>query len=359
MKFKLLIILTALGLIMAVANSTEAVSLQGGGLYWKANNWDVATTYAYRPGLIASVADPDVDLDDRLYFYDDQPDAEAWTATLGHVKYDNTNSDHYLFSGNTNPLDDLVILTDAATYNSILPGEDSWGLFEVVSIYPGVVDPGGYNPVTGQDSIDRVLPAFWTAGVTAPTEYLNGIFYGLDDKVIHMRDYDAVENTYAVSIWSDGLEAKLWEKDSTMNPKNDALPSDRTAEDQFPGWTGALGDEWMILESEYFAFNGIFDAAGLPSGETQVFANVIGGSAANPSLFLDFWVDPFTDPDGEGPSFPYDFFQSWEVGRPFKYDNGWVGSEDSAQGYLVPEPVTMLGVFLGLGSLVGYVRRVR
>ena len=319
-------------LIVTVSGTVQAVSLQTGPIIWKAFNYDEAT--AYEDGEVGT-----------FYFRTDT--TEYWTDEHGLLKYGDRATDK-LFS-------DLTVTLPA----NGRPGEDSWGLFEVTQIFAGTVIDGGFNPATGQDAIVSVGAPYWNTGDGG--EFLNGTFFGTQDQVVEWVSANDQR------IWSDGGRASLWVEDSRFIPSDGAAahsPSARPADTTFPDWTGAEGDEWLTFTLDYYRFSGFFDAAGLPEGDTTIYLTTDGGSAYDPPSqdFADFWVDPFTGPYENDPpgAFPAHFLQTWKIGAPFKFANGWVGSEDTAKGIrIVPEPVTMLGVFLGVGSLAGYIRKRR
>jgi hypothetical protein len=93
--------------------------------------------------------------------------------------------------------------------------------------------------------------------------------------------------------------------------------------------------------------NMIFD------GNTEVLFSADSGAWIIPltTYFDDWWEAP----SGE----MADVWQSWNIGDPYVLSNGWTGSEDSGRFYyvVVPEPITMLGVFLGIGGLTNYMRK--
>jgi hypothetical protein len=330
-------------LILTVSGTAQAVTLQSGPIIWKAFNYDEATSYA--DGSV--YVDPcTLEVSSRFYFR--TTTTQYWTDEHGLLSYDATNPAHGLFS-------DLSI-----TYaDNARPGEDSWGLLEVTQIFDGTVIDGGFNPATGQDSIVSTT-SYWASGDDG--EWLNGTFWGVQDDVVEWVSANDQR------IWSSGGRASLWETDGRFVPTDGAFahsPYNRPADTTFPDWTGAEGDEWLTASLAYYRFSGFFDLAGLPEGDTTVYMNIDGGSEYDPpnSGFRNFWEDPFTGPYENDPpgAFPAHFLQTWKIGAPFKFANGWVGSEDTAKGiyYVVPEPMTMLGVFLGVGSLAGYVRKRR
>ena len=94
------------------------------------------------------------------------------------------------------------------------------------------------------------------------------------------------------------------------------------------------------------------DGTGLPSGETNVYLDVDPSAGRWGGYFQDWWDDP--TPSGRS-----DIWQTWNIGDPVQYGNGWIGSEDSGRAFIIPEPMTMLGVFLGVSSLTGYLRKRR
>ena len=175
-------------------------------------------------------------------------------------------------------------------------------------------------------------------------------------------------------IWSSGAEYDLFEDDAAAyDPDSDPTHSpaardvdnngviDATELKNFPGWFDRTDDELLLTgRTGYFRYQGNF-IPGVPpivDGQTELLFTVEGGSLSgipgNP-LFADWW----THPKGAANPETFEIWQSWNIGDPYTVSNNWIGSEDSGRFYIIPEPMTMLGVFLGVSSLTGYLRKRR
>jgi hypothetical protein len=100
---------------------------------------------------------------------------------------------------------------------------------------------------------------------------------------------------------------------------------------------------------------------GAGTGESSLFWDIVYEDICNGLATLEV-VDnyfPLVDPRF-GPSQYGDMHGGQDFDPAFFGPSDWIiTSDDPTRGsmYVVPEPLTMLGVFLGLGSLGGYVRR--
>jgi hypothetical protein len=349
MKFKLLILLTALGLILAVTNSADAFSFTSGPQLWKNFNWEIGTAYAGGvPG--------------NTYFRD--AGASYYTSEGVHVTYDPLDPTHGLFS-------DLIIVRP----DGLRPGEDAFGLLEMRQIEQGeVIITGAPDAPFGEIGQQTPQQIYWNAGDGG--EYVRGVFYDVQDQVVEFLGPDFAR------IYSANTKSNLYVMDSgTWNPQQVGNP---TPADLLPDRTDAT--PWLIETDDWNAtgdplFEGIGDwfryqgtiVAFPPSGTNFTYLSLFDvdgdGVIGDPSitnLVVNWWDNANPDDypvnwsafDRSNPGYS-DVKQSWNIGQPVSLANGWVGSEDTAKLYIIPEPVTMLGVFLGLGSLVGYVRRVR
>jgi hypothetical protein len=327
MKLKFVCVLAALGIVLAVMGTANAVSLQQGPSVWKTWNYEVGT--AYQGGLVGS-------------YYFRTATTTYDTEEGGLLKYGDRPTDR-LFTGNANPADDLIIAKDPA----LRANEDTFGLLRVTNLFGAdILGPSRFDGpgILGNDMSANLQ--YWSEG--SGGDYLHGILWGNQDQVIE------VLSPGNFRIWGSGGQYEIWETDSfSYNP---AVPNPATspaarpvADNRFPGWFDDTTDELAAGGSiGYFRFQGTATSPLVFDGNTEVLFDVTSGKFAG--AFTDWWYHP----DGVT---TWDLWQSWNIGDPFVFSNGWVGSEDSARGYVIPEPVTMLGLFIGLTSLVGYSRK--
>ncbi len=297
-------IVTALSLVLAVTATAGAVSLQNGPLIFKTFNYEVSTLYVGTPG--------------NTYFRD-----------AGVPGYDPNNATHKLFSDPS-----LTILRP--TDKGLLPGEDTWGLMDVTQLWDGTTTGGPGTPLIQGSN-------YWNRGDA--NQYLMGMFYGGQDQIVQIAT-----PTIQV-ITASNLQFNLFDRTLGSDPLSPLVngmdPSDRTGAGTFPGWTGTPAELVAAGISTYFQFTG--NAATLPpAGQTTTYLDVTSGAWAN--LFIDWW-SPIT---GVVPS---DIQQVWTIGTTSTAR--WIGSEDTGRAFIIPEPMTMLGVCMGIGGLGAYIRRRR
>jgi hypothetical protein len=332
-------------LILTVSGTVQALSLQVGPYFQKTLNYEIGTAYA---GGVDGV----------FYFRDNA--TSYYTEEHGLLTYGDRASDR-LFG------DATLSITKAP---SLLANEDLFGLLRVTTIANGNISPvdsrfgDGLNATAVGNDI-TAGPIYW-AEQFGHNEVLHGIIHSGADQVIEVIDGSA--NQYR--IWHGGSLFDVWLVDdaaAALEPWDAGLtPASRVGVDQMPGWFDPTQDSLFLSGSlEYFRFEGstIVNAQGefIFDGNTEVvgdFATHKVGWADD--LLANWWDSPDGTPVPGGFDPTGDMWQSWNIGDPFSFRDGWVGSEDSGRGFVpIPEPVTMLGVCLGLGSLGGYVRKRR
>ena len=232
---------------------------------------------------------------------------------------------------------------------SAIGDEDSWGIFHVTTIWHGEMNPGGTD-------IIQEDPPYWE--IASDPGYLQGIFWGIQDQRVEIYGPDLVR------IYSTGLEFELWDT-TDGGTGDDYLPSDRTALNRLPGWVDGTGELEIAGEGAWYRYIGDADPSGI-DGQTLVYLDVESGAWLDPVYpgdpygLQEVWTITQGDIDGLfDTSKEYEIYQTWSVVGDLT--EPWTRSEDAARGWYVPvpEPVTMLGLFLGIGGLTGYVRRRR
>lgn len=349
MKMKLIIGL----LVLAISGTGMAFNPAVGPGILKTFNWETGTAYA--GGQLG-----------HTYFRS----TTTVIYTQGGVKleYDNTNPTHHLIS-------DLTVFKDP----SAIGVEDTWGLLDVRSFANGSIAPADSTFGDGSDPslIGNGIQApagstYWTQGNDG--EYLRGMLWGGEDQVVQYVGNDIDTGDPIYRIYNANGQFDLFEltHDPLLDPGIDGTlsPSARTDLDDFTtSWFDRTTDR-LVMGGEivYFRFQG---QAGLNDigGETGVLLDVNRGAwsreEATQVFFDDWWQTPEfqqtqADRTGEADS---EIWQTWNIGDPGvgAPQNGWILSEDSGRFYIqaVPEPITMLGVMLGVGGLRSYMRKRR
>ena len=236
------------------------------------------------------------------------------------------------------------------------PGEDAWGIFFIKDIYKGEIDEDTGVISSGTDSL-------WIKNVTDGQE-LVGVFWGLVD-VYNSTD----PNSGTQTIESTGLNVAIWEQPNGLldwgagsSNRDPNIPWKYTSIGTDPNaslWLTAVGVPGLLpslvdANSEYRSHVNADPNAG--AGDAKAYLEVasipgLGTGSFNDSLDTDYYgaadlymdmattlVNPTNTVDPNGDDFT-------------------VTSNDDVTGMIVPEPVTMLAVFLGIGGLGGYVRK--
>ena len=242
-----------------------------------------------------------------------------------------------------------------------LPGEDGWGLLQVMQI----------NAPAG---------TVWSNPITPPppgARELFGVYWNIQDIGVAVTPGppSTIQTTESVGVYF-----AVWEQDAgTAGTLAATSPGLRGGAYTYPGIGGALGNPvlWLTGRSvpmsllgtnpltEYYA---VSDVTGIVGGIARTYLEVAD---------LTTWVDPNGDPNTPGPgkgvmndlldSNLYagvgsnagqtaDLFLKMTTYAPG--GNGWIlGSNDDLAGAAIPEPVTVLAVFLGVSGLGGYIRK--
>ncbi len=316
---KLLSVLLVSALVLSLGGISQAVSIKAGPLVFKTYNWEVSTLYT---GGTTGVT----------YFRD--------ASTPG---YDAANPLHGLFSA----------LTATQTVPGVLySDEDQFGLLEVTQLWDGTVISGGTDIASGNK--------YWDKGDNG--EYLRGMFWGGQDQRVFFGD-DGEGGQYT-RIYATGINYNFYEMnyDYTSDPQTNSLlePWDRDGQDYFTNWRGN-GEGTLEVQGTSSWFRYIGDSVGNANGQTLVFLDAdanIGEWMNNPTNYLDdFWTIPSSLDGLFNGGASTEIRQSWTIFA----QQPWIKSEDTGYAYyqVVPEPVTMLGMILGMGGLTRYIRKRR
>lgn len=334
-------------LVVVVSGTAQAVTLPNdSGVIWKTWNYEIGTSYT------GGVAGEFYFRTDTTSYYTEEFGAGS-VAPLADptMPLSPTNLPGYGSYGGT-------LTSGALVPDALSDTEDTFGLVRISSMSYGDVTAIDSRFGDGSDLTDLGNDItggglFWAEGPIVEDNYLRGILYGSQDQVV-----ECVVPNSEYRIWAGGglFDIYLIDGDAAYNPSivGNPTPADRTGLDTFPGWFDETADQLMWSGSlEYFRFQGVANDPTVFDGQTEVLADFSTNKAG---LWDGRMMDWWTHPDGS----MYDLWQTWNIGDPFVYANGWTGSEDSARMYVevpIPEPVTMLGVVLGMGSLAGYIRK--
>lgn len=260
-----------------------------------------------------------------------------------------------------------------------VPNEDTWGVFAWKILRPGNPSPG----VPGAEKMDATpggIPTYqWSQAPGAAGTGIVGIYYGGQDVEVTIR----ADGSFVVK--AEDVQADVWAVDSTLlgydwdgtlnstgdftiaadheGPRWDpvAEAGRRTDQRHYENWVDAdftVGVDAIPLfhgQTTYFLSDGVFDGTYFNGGITAYFEADNGVEAPG------FWIwnafadqDIFTDPDGNVADLWLDLENVDDGG----YE--WLTKSNDDGGFAaVPEPITMLGVIIGAGSIGGYIRKRR
>jgi hypothetical protein len=363
MKMKLLSVLLVSALVLCLSGTSQAGSLSPTGwaepIVIHASNYDQGTVYY----------DPDGNPDDP-----DDPDYNPLYPYAAPGVYNDPHNQ---------------LAYDQA--NGAIDDEDTWGIMRMDQILPGYVDEANWNIKPTGD------PALWNLGDSGYE--LWAIFYG------HTDEYVTINPDGSQNSLGSGMQFDVYaQPQGTFVSINEPLVNDqfgsgqRLAEDKYDG----IGYEWVddgdnIVEAgeiqaiagSYLIISGYAQEGFFydPANPTQVsdydFASQFWPQGGPPGSAGDgeaqMWLSLYEEGNAEGhavgtanDTFNQDWFHSQisdatadmrlQIDTFLVNDNtdvyDWlVTSSDPIQTYGVPEPVTMLGVFMGIGGLTNYMRK--
>jgi hypothetical protein len=171
------------------------------------------------------------------------------------------------------------------------------------------------------------------------------------------------------SIQNAGLKFELYAVNaSAIDPTKDSVNltdfsiARRTAFNQYTGWTGntlAAADSVFLADgtSNYFQSTVVVDGLGnVVSNSLDSSTVYFDVNAAGTGAWDSVWGGPtpqLLTPTGT----PTDLWFQWTLDSGQRNWNVHSDDVGGAFNSAVPEPVTILGVILGIGSLGGYIRR--
>jgi len=235
--------------------------------------------------------------------------------------------------------------------------EDNWGIALVYQLSNG-------QPSGSGTAIIAKPPIYYDNSAGTNDTWLVAIFHnGTDREVIlstptagHVSDF---------SVVTTGTQMELWAVDKSMlgalaDPNNllDFNAASRLSANEYAGWLDATSKSTAVRlftgTSAYAEFKGGVSDSGKFDGTNNIYFDIDAGSGAWASaiepgnFFLTPKLNP-SDPDHYSDIFLTFTDQASDTWNTYSSDQGgWK---------VIPEPLTMLGVFMGVGGLTGYIRR--
>ena len=250
--------------------------------------------------------------------------------------------------------------------------ETSWGVFRFQVVLQG--------EVTGPNTITKVAPpnVLWTEG--KGNRELVGIFYDRRDLSVTFtdvghKDGDGIvpdPSLYYQIIKSENTKYKMWYQTWGTYDNGDGGPDARVGIDDYP----TVGDDpgntdYVLLGEDATEIFTVFDPA-------MYVPNLIGNPIVLPSttntyvkltdgpwLTDGYFVEAFPLGGAMAPHAHLSLNSTLKpTDKPHDLDptkTAWdIASSDPITGHvIIPEPVTMLSVLAGIGSLFGYIRKRR
>ena len=251
-----------------------------------------------------------------------------------------------------------------------LTGEDGWGLALMRDIADGI-----FKPATNTVEADP-LGTYYYELTNASDTWLVGMFWGTHDTSVQIKSQtgtDPTSSTFKTSfeVLSSELHFELWAVEKgviTGDPTNYPINKDnlqqyvdgfRQASNQYTNWLDPDKATWAgkavkLLDgvTTYHKFVGELLANQKFTGHTDAYFDV---DETGSGLWDPYWGTGgmFTDPDGN----TADMYLAWDLETGQR--NWDTTSHDFGGVNVVPEPVTMASLFLGIGCLSRYIRKRR
>lgn len=319
---KMMKYLAVAGLMLAVAGTAGAVGIPFtqnymGPVYMQISNWDMGTVYT--PVLTTTA---------------------GGGAAADGVRYNAS---------------DLV--TFALPNANLQPNENSWGIFRINTIWSGK-DNG---PDTGTIG-NKLLYYDGLQGI-----HVYGMFYGRQDQGVVFANGGTDQKIYSTDtmfkIWTQTSEITNWDDGA-------AGPSGRLGLDSYTGiGPNGTGSELVLVAQDQPGFLTGFGGYGIASdsffdiftplgqsgsGSYEEFLSLTGGTQRT-----QFDGNHFPNSQSTVTGYTADLRISGRITNTSSpTGDAWLaGTNDPVFGSYVPEPLTMLGVFLGVSGLGGYIRR--
>lgn len=249
-------------------------------------------------------------------------------------------------------------------------GEDNWGIWRLYHIEPGML-------TAGNTQVTAVGPVTWDDSPAANSTQMVGMFFGGVDNTVRISNIVLLGGgnfQYDIRIVTSDVQFNLWavnKADLNLSASNagvglvndttlvDYLAGSRTIQDEYPGWldaTSKANGGLQVLDgvSTQFIVNGTISVIGgveILNLHTDAWFDI---NAAGPGVWdLTWGSDPeLVSLNGT----PSDVWFNWTITN--STENWTAQSQDNGgAANVVPEPITMLGLFLGVSGVGGYLRR--
>lgn len=242
--------------------------------------------------------------------------------------------------------------------------DDTWGIIKVLSIN---ADPGATT--------------FWADAADPNVEVVGFLYGGVDTYIgtnpqfqqvvssagLFLDLYEQPKGNFTENLGSAGRVSFNQYEGVGFDAAGNAIPGARlllhleSTDDKAPADSTVLSDIDGDGDPDG-DFTATFTPAAAPpgsgTGESSLYWDCLGGDWG-PNFEVQPFYFPIRDPRF-GSSQEGDFHSGQDFDPAALGPSDWITtSDDPTRGFFVPEPVTMAGLMLGIGSLLGYVRRRR
>lgn len=336
---RLIRICTMLGVLAALTVPAGAVGIPfsqawNGPLVWHITNWEDSVVYDYNGGFLADGVTPIV---------------LGTPYAAASVKVDATQGS--------------IALDPSGT------GETSWGIFQVDQILSG--------SISGPNSISTGALTLYDKGASS-TDIL-GIFYGAVDQTVTFN------SAISTTITASGFNYEIFTQPDTIYDPTSSPALGAGARVDENEWSSLVGYDGTGANKLLAGAERVLTAVGQPGMTAQEFLATFDLSQITGTFDTYLSVAPLTEAfDSTGASVGFSGSQNVNYdtdvfptlgyvpvvpgttadfrlkGTSEPTFNPWlVRSSDPVTTAFVPEPVTMLGLVLGVGGLAGYIRKRR